>query len=71
MRDYLHDEEQLGYQVDAWLSSLRAQGLSERRIGQLAGLLGEAMSEGGPKSKEQERALQQFETWYQSTSIPV
>ena len=64
MRDYLHDEEQLGYQVDAWLSALRARGLSERRIGELAGLLGEAMSEGGAKTKEQECVLRRFEGWH-------
>lgn len=63
MRDYLHNEEQLGHQVDAWLSALRARGLSERRIGQLARLLGEATSESGPKTKEQEHALRQFEGW--------
>ena len=64
MRDYLHDEEQLGYQVDAWLSALRTQGISERRIGQLAGLLGEAISGRGPKSKEQECVLRRFEGWH-------
>ena len=71
MRDYLHDEEQLGHQVDAWLSALRAQGLSERRIGELAGLLGEAMSESGPKTREQQRTLHQFEGWCQSTGVTV
>ena len=58
------DDETLGRTVDAWLTALRAQELSERRIGELAALLGAAMSEGGPKTKEQERALQQFEGWH-------
>lgn len=57
------DEEDLGHTVDAWLTALRNNGLSDRRVGQLARLLGEAMSEGGPRSPEQERVLRRFDAW--------
>ena len=57
------DDDTLGRAIDAWLSALRAQGLSARRIGELAGLLGEAMSEAVPKTPTQVRVLRRFEAW--------
>jgi len=62
------DDEQLGPLVDTWLSALRSQGLSTRRIGELAGLLGQAMGAEGPKTPAQERALRRFEAWRRETS---
>lgn len=41
------DDEALGYVVDAWLTALRSQGLSDRRIRELAGPLGATMSRSG------------------------
>lgn len=64
MDDSYMDEEQLGFQVDAWLTFLRAQGLSDdRRRDELARLLDEAMSESGPTTPEQERVLKRFDAW--------
>ncbi|NMP23742.1 hypothetical protein [Sulfobacillus harzensis] len=57
------DDETLGQAVDAWLTALRAQGLSERRMLQLAVLLGEAMSGAGPKTPAQAEAQEQFLQW--------
>lgn len=57
------DEDTLGRQVDAWLVTLRAQGLSARRIWELAGLLGQAMSARGPQNAAEAHALQRFEAW--------
>jgi hypothetical protein len=57
------DDEKLGHAVDAWLATLRARGLSERRLGELARLLGEAMSENEQKSLEQARVLKRFKGW--------
>ncbi len=71
MRNYLHDEEQLGHQVDALLLSLRTQGLSERRIGELAGLLGNAMNGNGPRTREEASVLQRFEAWQQQHQTPT
>lgn len=62
MRDFFMDEELLG-QVDAWLASLRAQGLSDRPIRQLAGLLGTVMGTSGPRNVVEERVLRRLETW--------
>lgn len=44
--DALNDE-QLGRVVDAWLKALRAQGLSDWRVRELAGMLGTTMSRSG------------------------
>lgn len=58
------DDKTLGQAVDAWLTALRAGGdLSERRLAELAGLLGEAMSEVGPRSADAGRVLRRFEAW--------
>ncbi|NMP23984.1 hypothetical protein [Sulfobacillus harzensis] len=63
MRNYIHDEEELGREVDAWLAALRAQGVSERRMRELAGLLGNAMADSGPHDTAEERVLRRFEAW--------
>lgn len=60
------DDEALGCAVDAWLTALRAQGLSERRARELAGLLGQAMSAEGPRDTAESRVLQRFEAWRES-----
>jgi len=60
------DDEVLGYAVDAWLASLHAQGLSERRVRELAGLLGQAMSAEGPRNAAEERVLRRFEACRES-----
>lgn len=60
------DEASLGRAVDAWLTALRTQGLSSRRLQRIASLLGEAMSLEGPQTPTQVRVLQQFETWLQA-----
>ena len=57
------DDEALGCAVDAWLATLRAQGLSDRRIRELAGLLGSAMGDSGPQNSPEERVLRRFEAW--------
>lgn len=61
MQDIDADEEVLGHAVDAWLTALRAKGLPDRRIRVLAGLLGDAMSTGGPRGTEEARVLRRFE----------
>lgn len=68
MREYIHDEDALGHQVDAWLAALRTQGLSDRRVRELAGLLGKAMGEGGPGNAAEARVLRRFEGWRQTSS---
>lgn len=60
------DEDQLGQTVDAWLASLRAQGLSGRRLGELASLLGQAMGASGPQNTQEERVVRRFEKWRQT-----
>jgi hypothetical protein len=60
------DDEALGYVVDAWLVSLRAQSLSERRLRALAGMLGQAMSAEGPQTPAQAQVLRRFDTWRQT-----
>jgi hypothetical protein len=57
------DDETLGQAVDAWLTALRRQGLSNRRLRQLAGLLGNAMADSGPQDTAEERVLRRFEAW--------
>ncbi len=59
-------EDELGQWVDAWLTALRAQGLSERRIGELAMLLGQAISAEGPQNSVEARVLRRFEVWRQT-----
>lgn len=55
MRDDPLDEAQWGQAVDAWLVSLRIQGLSDRWIRVLAGRLGDATRETGPTTPAQSR----------------
>lgn len=57
------DDEAVGHAVDAWLTALRTQGLSDRRIRELAGLLGNAMGDSGPHNATEERVLRRFEAW--------
>ncbi len=63
MSGYIVDEDQLGHQVDAWLTALRAQGVSAKRLGELARLLGEATRDSGPRTLAQQLALQRFDDW--------
>jgi hypothetical protein len=63
MNEDILGEDELGQWVDAWLTGLRAQGLSERRLRELAGLLGQAMSAEGPQTPAQARVLRRFEAW--------
>ncbi len=58
------DDEALGHAVDAWLASLRAQGLSVRRLRDLAGLLGQAMRPNADHTREEMRVLARFATWW-------
>ncbi|NMP24310.1 hypothetical protein [Sulfobacillus harzensis] len=70
MQDIDADEEALGHAVDAWLTALRAQGLSDRRVRVLAGSLGDAMSTGGPRGAEEARVLRRFEAWRREVCHP-
>ena len=63
------DDDTLGQAVDAWLTSLRTQGLSDRLLRQLAGLLGNAMSGSGPQSATEARVLRRFEQWAKESSL--
>ena len=63
------DDYTLGRAVDAWLGELKAKGLSDQHLRQLASLLGEAMSNTGPTTTSQERTLRRFEAW-QRTTLP-
>ncbi|NMP24114.1 hypothetical protein [Sulfobacillus harzensis] len=54
----------LGPAVDAWLAALRTQGLSDRRVQELAGLLGNAMGDSEPQNVAEARALRRFERWH-------
>ena len=67
MKEYILDEDQLGQWVDAWLTALRAQDLSDRRVRELARLLGQAMSDSRPRNATESRVLQRFEAWRQTT----
>lgn len=58
------DDEALGHAVDAWLGCLRQDGLSDRRILDLARLLGQAMSEPHDGPAAEAAALARFETWW-------
>ena len=61
------DDEQLGHAVDGWLATLRAQSLSDRRIRELTGLLGQAMSGSGPRNAAEERVLRRFDAWLRAS----
>jgi len=58
------DDDVLGHAVDAWLVSLRLQGLSDRRRRALAGLLGRSMSQSGYHTPEEAAVLARFAAWW-------
>lgn len=63
--DMLNDET-LGHAVDAWLVRLRAHGLSDRRLRDWAGLLGQALRPIDDHAREELRMLARFAPWWRN-----